>query len=200
MSKASSSVRHAEVERNTKETKVYVNLGFDAGTKQDISTGLGFFDHMLHQFGFHGQLNLGVNCEGDTHVDDHHTVEDVGITLGIAIRQALEGASIKRYASIHVPMDDALVLVALDISGRGYLGWNIEFTREKIGDLSTECISEFFKSLAHHAGITLHIHKIAGENNHHICEAAFKGLGIALNMAASPSDRKGPTSTKGVVE
>lgn len=200
MSKSNPNVRHAEVERNTRETKVYVNLGFDGGTKQDIRTGIHFFDHMLHQFGFHGKINLGISCEGDTHVDDHHTVEDVGITLGMAIRQSLEGGPVKRFASVHIPTDDALVLVVVDICGRGYLEWNMEFSREKIGDMSTECVAEFFKSLAHHAGITLHVHKIVGHNNHHLCEAAFKGLGVALNLAARPVEHKGPLSTKGSIE
>ena len=199
MSKSSQGLRHAEIERETKETKVYINLGFDGGSKQDIKTGVGFFDHMLQQLGFHGMLDLGVSCEGDLHIDDHHTIEDVGISLGQAIRKALHDSPIARFASLHVPMDDALVLVAIDVSGRGALVFNVPFARETIGDMSTECVREFFKSVALHAGINLHMHKVAGENDHHVCEALFKGFGIVLNRAAEPVDRQGPASTKGVL-
>ncbi|MDI9635632.1 imidazoleglycerol-phosphate dehydratase HisB [Kamptonema cortianum] len=200
MSKGSAGVRFAEVFRETKETKVNVVIDFDGGTKQDINTGIGFFDHMLAQLAFHGQINLGITCEGDLEIDDHHTIEDVGITLGKAIHQALKDSNVKRYASIHVPMDDALVLAAIDIGGRGVLGWEVPFSRESIGGMAMECVHEFFKSLAHHSGINIHLHKVSGYNDHHVCEATFKAFGIALNQAARMSDRKGPSSTKGRVE
>lgn len=200
MSKNAPSVRYAEVDRETAETTIHAVLDLDGGTRQDISTGIGFFDHMLHQMAFHGHLNLGLSVEGDLGVDDHHTVEDVGIVLGRAIRQALQGESIERYSSNHTAMDDALVLVAVDLSGRGILTYEVPFRRERIGELSTECIKEFFRSICAHAGITLHLHKVAGENDHHLCEAMFKGFGRALYCATRSSDRRGPASTKGKLD
>jgi imidazoleglycerol-phosphate dehydratase len=200
MSKNAPSVRYAEVDRETAETNIHAVLDLDGGTRQDISTGIGFFDHMLHQMAFHGCLNLGISVEGDLNVDDHHTVEDVGIVLGRAIRQALQGEPIERYSSNHTAMDDALVLIALDLSGRGILTFDAPFHREKIGELSTECVKEFFRALCNHGGITLHIHKITGENDHHLCEAIFKGFGRALCAATRTSDRRGPTSTKGKLD
>jgi imidazoleglycerol-phosphate dehydratase len=152
---------------------------------------------MLAQLAFHGRIDFGVNAEGDLHVDDHHTVEDVGICLGKAIHQAVLEDPIARYASNHTVMDDALVLVALDFSGRGALFFDLPFKREKIGDLSTESIKEFFFAVASNAGISLHIRKVAGDNDHHLCEAAFKGFGMALYQATRVVERQGPSSTKG---
>ncbi len=198
MSKEAPGVRYAEIDRETKETRVQVVIDLDGGTKRDVLTGIGFFDHMLMQLAFHGHVDVGIAAEGDLEVDDHHTVEDVGIVLGRAFSRALDGnEGIVRYGSNHTVMDEALVLVALDISGRGILVFDVPFKREMIGDLSTECIREFFRAFCMHAGINLHIRKISGENDHHICEAIFKGVGKALHAATRRSERLGSTSTKG---
>jgi len=197
MSKGTPGVRYAEVYRETSETRIQVVLDLDGGTRRDIGTGIGFFDHMLQQLAFHGQIDVGVGAEGDLHIDDHHTVEDVGMVLGQALNQALGNEAIERYADNHTPMDEALVLVAVDISGRGISTFSVDWTREKIGDLSTECVKEFFRALAQHSGITIHIRKITGENDHHVCEAIFKGFGRALYRATRKSDRRGASSTKG---
>ncbi len=198
MSKETPGIRYAEVERETKETRVQVVLDLDGGTRRDILTGIGFFDHMLTQLAFHGHIDIGIAAEGDLEIDDHHTVEDVGIVFGKAIAKALDGnEGIVRYGSNHTVMDDALILVALDISGRGVLGYDVPFRREMVGDLSTECVREFFRAFAMHSGINLHIRKIAGENDHHVCEAIFKGVGKALHAATRRSERLGSNSTKG---
>jgi imidazoleglycerol-phosphate dehydratase len=198
MSKGAPGVRYAEVDRDTAETKIHMVLDLDGGTRCDVDTGIGFFDHMLHQLSFHGLCDLGISVEGDLSVDDHHSVEDVGITLGMAIREALaESSDITRYASLHLPMDEALVLVALDISGRGVLRYDVDFKRERIGELATENVREFFHAVAVNAGLTLHIKKIDGENDHHVCEAIFKGFGQVLHRATRTMDRKKPASTKG---
>lgn len=196
MSKEAPGVRYAEIERETKETRTRVVLDLDGGTRSDISTGIAFFDHMLTQLCFHGEVDYGVVCEGDLGVDDHHTVEDVGIVTGQAIASALRTEGIHRYASNHTPMDEALVLAAVDISGRGELYFDVPFTREKIGGLSTECVREFFRALAMHSGMTIHLRKITGINDHHICEATFKAFGRALHEATRISVRQ-TTSTKG---
>lgn len=200
MSKTAPGVRYAEIDRETTETSVRVVLDLDGGSRRDISTGIGFFDHMLAQMAFHGHLDVGVSVEGDLSIDDHHTVEDVGIVFGRAIREALGSEPIERYADAVTPMDEALVLVAMDFSGRGQAYLDLPFRREQIGSLSTESIAEFFKAIAHHAGMTLHIRKLAGENDHHVCEAAFKGFGRALHAATQRSDRRGSTSTKGKID
>jgi len=197
MSSGTAGVRYAEIFRETKETRIQVVLDLDGGTRQDISTGIPFFDHMLHQLAFHGHFDLGIQAEGDLDIDDHHTVEDVGIVLGQAICEALDQEPVRRYASNHTPMDEALVLAAVDISGRGVLGFNVPFRREQIGTLSTECIHEFFRALTAHSKITIHLHKIAGENDHHVCEAMFKAFGRALYEATRHTERRGGNSTKG---
>lgn len=198
MSKTALGVRFAEVDRETKETRIHMVLDLDGGTKQDISTGIGFFDHMLHQLTFHGQFDIGIECEGDLHIDDHHTIEDVGIVLGQAFAEALDANSgIERYASIHLPMDEALVLVAVDISGRAGLFFDVDFKREKVGGMATECVHEFFRAFVAHAGITLHIRKITGSNDHHVIEGIFKGVGRALYAATRAVERRGGASTKG---
>jgi imidazoleglycerol-phosphate dehydratase len=198
MSKETPGVRYAEVDRETSETRVHVVLDLDGGHRRDISTGIGFFDHMLMQFAFHGQFNLGLRADGDIEVDDHHTVEDVGIVLGQALASALDQSEdIARYGSNATPMDEALVLAAVDISGRGMSIFDVPFQREKIGDLSTECIREFFRALATHAEITIHLRKVAGENDHHVAEATFKAAGRALHEATRRIDRPGGASTKG---
>ncbi len=198
MSKSAPGVRFAEVDRETKETRIHVVLDLDGGTKQDISTGIGFFDHMLQQLAFHGQFDVGIEAEGDLFIDDHHTVEDVGIVLGRAVRQALEeNTGIERYGVALVPMDEALIQSVVDISGRGGFYTDIEFKREQVGELSTECVKEFWKSFAVNAGITLHIRKLAGENDHHVIEGMFKSVGRALKAATARVERAGSTSTKG---
>lgn len=198
MSKSAPGVRYAECERETSETRITVVLDLDGGTRRDISTGIAFFDHMLAQLAFHGQFDLGVKAEGDLEIEDHHTVEDVGIVLGQAFSQALENADpIERYASNHTAMDDALILCALDISGRPGFYWEGEFRREKLGGLSTENVHEFFKSLAMNAGFTLHVRKIDGHNDHHVVEATFKAVGRAIFAATRSIERRGSTSTKG---
>ena len=201
MSKGTPGVRYAEVERETNETRVRVVLDLDSGSRQDVSTGIGFFDHMLTLMAFHGRMNLGVQAEGDLEVDDHHTIEDVGIVLGRAIRQALaESDPIERYASTHTPMDEALSLVALDISGRGMLVFDAGFRRDRVGGMATENVREFFRALATNAGITLHIQKLAGDNDHHIAESIFKGVGRALCQATRRCERPHGTSTKGKID
>jgi imidazoleglycerol-phosphate dehydratase len=198
MSKSAPGVRYAEIYRETSETRIQVVVDLDGGTRRDISTGIPFFDHMLMQLAFHGQIDLGLSAEGDLEIDDHHTVEDCGIVLGQAIAQALDqDTPIVRYGSNHTPMDEALVLAVVDISGRGVLGYNVEFNRDKLGGLSTECVREFFRALTTHANITVHLHKIAGENDHHVCEAIFKAFGRALSQATRTTERRGSTSTKG---
>jgi imidazoleglycerol-phosphate dehydratase len=198
MSKTAPGVRFAELYRETNETRVQIVLDIDGGTRRDVTTGIAFFDHMLQQLAFHGQVDLGLSAEGDLEIDDHHTVEDCGIVLGQAIRQALDqDESIVRYASNHTPMDEALVLVALDFSGRGVLSFDVEWKREKLGELSTECVREFFRAVSSHARLTLHIKKIHGDNDHHVCEAIFKAFGRALHDAVIKTERRGVTSTKG---
>jgi len=198
MAKSVQGVRYAELDRETSETHIQVVLDLDGGSRRDILTGIGFFDHMLELFAFHGQIDIGLGSEGDLEVDDHHTVEDTGIVLGKAIREALDaGDAIERYSSVHVPMDDALVLVAMDISGRGQLHWEVPFAREKVGDLSTENIREFFRALTAHSGITLHVRKMAGHNDHHLCEAVFKAFGLALDQATRLTPSRSSNSTKG---
>jgi imidazoleglycerol-phosphate dehydratase len=201
MKKRASGVRYAEEERETSEVRVRVVLDLDGECKPSISTGIGFFDHMLELMVFHGGFDCGISAEGDLHVDDHHTVEDVGICFGKAVRSAL-GAfeSISRYGSEVVPMDDALVLVAMDVSGRPYLSFQVEFTHEKIGDLSTDSVEEFFRAFCNHAGATVHIQALAGRNNHHLCEATFKAFGRALRKAVARSDAPGVPSTKGLID
>ncbi|MBL8068289.1 MAG: imidazoleglycerol-phosphate dehydratase HisB [Armatimonadetes bacterium] len=191
--------RTAEIRRETAETQISVALNLDRATGTQIETGIGFLDHMLEQFAFHGRFGLQISCQGDLAVDDHHTVEDVGIALGQAIKSALGMSPVERFGSLHAPMDDALMLVAMDISGRAFLGFEATFMREMLGELSTECIREFFRALTAHSGITLHIRQEAGFNEHHLCEALFKGFGVALHRATRAVERPGVSSTKGVI-
>jgi imidazoleglycerol-phosphate dehydratase len=201
MNKVSSQVRYGEVERETRETKVSVVLDLDGGHSRGVETGIGFLDHMLELFAFHGQFSLGVKADGDRHVDDHHTVEDVGITLGQALRGALKDANnIVRYGDTTTPMDEALVQVAMDISGRGVLVFDCPFQREFLGAMATENIREFLRALTTHACITLHVRRLAGDNDHHVAEAMFKGLGRALHQATRYAERSGPPSTKGKLD
>ncbi len=197
MARNTPGIRYAEIERETTETRIRVVLDLDGGTRRDVGTSIGFFDHLLTQLAFHGRIDLGISAEGDLFIDDHHLVEDVGIVLGQAIREAIEeDEAIVRFGSNHTPMDDALVLVALDVSGRGMLYCDVDFKRERIGEMATENIAEFFRALAQHAGITLHMRKLAGENDHHVADALFKGFGLALYQATRRTERQSST-TKG---
>lgn len=201
MSKSAPGVRFAEVDRETKETNIHIVLDLDGGTKQDISTGIGFFDHMLHLMAYHGQFDVGIEAEGDLHIDDHHTVEDTGIVLGRAFRDALESSGpIGRYGSCHMVMDEALVLVALDISGRSGLFYDVHYTRDTVGGLATENVKEFLRAFSANAGFTIHVKKISGENDHHIIEAIFKGLGRVLEQATRKAERRSGNSTKGRID
>lgn len=193
--------RIATVTRNTKETQISITLDLDGSGKGSINTGIGFFDHMLDGFARHGLFDLEVVCKGDLHVDSHHTIEDVGIVLGEAIKQAVgEKKAIKRYGSMILPMDEALVLCAVDLSGRPYLCFDTEYTVPKIGEMDTEMFHEFFYAVSYSAGMNLHIKKISGENNHHIAEASFKAFAKALDAATMYEPRvEGVWSTKGVL-
>ena len=200
MRKAQTSVRYAEVERETNETRVIVVLDLDAGSKQDIRTGIGFFDHMLTELAFHGHLNLGVSADGDLGVDDHHTVEDIGITLGMALAKAVgDKKGIRRYGHAYVPLDEALSRVVIDFSGRPGLEYHVQFTRPLIGEFAVDLVHEFFQGFVNHAQVTLHIDNLRGDNSHHQCETMFKAFGRALRMAAEPDARAAGAvpSTKG---
>jgi imidazoleglycerol-phosphate dehydratase len=192
--------RSAEVSRKTKETEITVSLNVDGTGKSDISTGVGFFDHMLDQLSRHSLIDMTVRAKGDLHIDDHHTVEDTGIVIGQALAKALgERRGIMRYASIDLAMDETLTSAALDVSGRPFLVWNVEFSAPKIGTFDTELVREFFQALSQHAGITLHVNNRYGANNHHIAETCFKAVARALR-AATEADSRQPDaipSTKG---
>ncbi len=195
-------MRVSEIKRKTAETDVALTLSLDGAGKSEISTGCGFLDHMLTLFAKHSHYDLKINCKGDTDVDYHHTVEDVAICLGKAFSEALgDKAGIKRYGSIILPMDEALILVAVDISGRDYLGYALDIPSYRVGDFDTELCEEFMKAFVREAKITLHVRQLAGTNSHHIIEGAFKALGRAL-AASSEIDVKFANeipSTKGVL-
>lgn len=194
-------MRKAELNRETLETRIYIELNLDGKGNADISTGIGFFDHMLRLFSKHGLFDLKIVAKGDLNVDSHHTIEDVGITMGKAFNAALrDKAGIKRYGSVYLPMDEALVRVVVDISGRSFLHYDVSFTAERIGEMDTEMIEEFMRAFTFNAGITLHVDLLHGNNNHHIAEACFKGLGRALRYAVSLDEREtGLPTTKGVL-
>ncbi len=191
--------RSATVTRKTKETDIQVIFNIDGTGKGDISTGIGFFDHMLEGFTRHGFFDLKCKVEGDLYVDGHHTVEDTGIVLGQAIKEALDDKrGIKRFGQFLLPMDDVLVLCAIDLSGRPYYQFNVSFTTPSIGGLDTELIREFFYAVSYSAGMNLHFQLLAGENNHHIAEAMFKGFAKALDEATTKDPRiTDVLSTKG---
>ena len=193
--------RVASVSRQTAETSIEVTVNLDGTGTSDISTGVGFFDHMLTALSRHSLIDLTVHCEGDTWVDDHHTVEDVGIAMGQALREALGNkAGIRRFGDVCVPLDEALVLAAVDISGRGELFWDVPIGPDKVGTFDTELGHEFFAGFARDAGLTLHLRELCGENAHHILEAAFKACARALRAAIEPDPRvTGIPSTKGVL-
>ena len=193
-------MRSATISRKTAETDVTVTIALDGSGRYDNRTGIGFFDHMLDQLARHALIDLTVAATGDLDIDDHHTVEDVGITLGQALAQALaDKRGIRRYGDCLLPMDDALLRAALDLSGRPYLLWTVVFPTAKIGTFDTELVREFFQALVTHGGITLHVEALAGINSHHIAEAAFKSVARALRMAIETDPRKADDipSTKG---
>lgn len=191
--------RNASITRKTKETDIKTRFSIDGTGKSDISTGIGFFDHMLDSFARHGLFDLTVSVKGDLYVDSHHTVEDTGIVLGQAIKEAAGSKEgIKRFGECMLPMDEALVLCALDLSGRPYLMYNINLTVPRVGDFDTEMLHEFFYAISYSAGINLHLKMLDGVNNHHIIEAAFKAFAKALDMALGYDKRiTGVLSTKG---
>lgn len=191
--------RIAFKQRTTKETDISVKLDLDGSGKAEIDTGVAFFDHMLDGFARHGLFDLEVKCKGDTEVDCHHTVEDCGIVLGSAILEAVsDKKGIKRYGHFILPMDDALILSAVDLSGRPYLDFKVDFKNEKCGIMDTDLFREFFYAVSYSAMMNIHIQKLAGENDHHIAEAVFKSFAKSLDMAVSFDDRiKDVLSTKG---
>ncbi len=193
--------RTSKIERKTKETDIFVSLNLDGSGKTNIATGIGFFDHMLNSFAKHGFFDLDCQVKGDLHVDCHHTIEDTGIVLGQAINEALgDKMGIKRYGSFILPMDETLVLCAIDLSGRPYFSFDLPFTVDKVGDMDTEMVREFFYAVTYSAGMNLHIKKIDGGNNHHIIEAAFKAFAKSLDEAVNKDDRISDVlSTKGAL-
>ena len=195
-------MRSATLTRKTAETDISVRVDLDGTGARDMATGVGFFDHMLDQLARHSMIDMAVSCKGDTHIDDHHSVEDCGIALGQALREAVgDKAGIRRYGACLLPMDDALVRAALDLSGRPYLVWDVDMPTAKIGTFDTELVREFFQALTTHGGITLHVTALAGINSHHIAEAAFKAVARALREAVEPDPRAGGAvpSTKGTL-
>ena len=195
-------MRSAKITRKTAETDISVEINLDGTGVYDNQTGVGFFDHMLDQLARHALIDMTVRATGDLHIDDHHTVEDTGIALGQALTEALgDKRGIRRYGECHLPMDDAQVRAALDLSARPYLVWNVEMPTAKIGTFDTELVREFFQALATHGGITLHIDQLHGINSHHIAEAAFKAVARALRIAVETDPRKSDAipSTKGAL-
>lgn len=195
-------MRTADLIRTTAETDINLSLCLDGTGSADIQSGVGFLDHMLTLFARHGGFDLKISCKGDTYVDDHHTVEDIGIALGQAFGKALgDKKGICRYGDITLPMDEALILSAVDISGRGYLGLDLSIPSQKVGTFDTELVEEFFLAFVRSADITLHIRQLAGKNSHHIIEGTFKAVGRALRQAVAMDARFADTipSTKGVL-
>ena len=191
--------RSASIERNTSETKIKLSIDLDGNGNGNIHTGIGFFDHMLNAFARHGFFDLDVEVEGDLYVDCHHTIEDVGIVLGEAIKQAVgDKKGIKRYGSFMLPMDEALALCAVDLSGRPYLNYNAEFVSDKMGEMDTEMVREFFYAVSYSAMMNIHLKILDGINDHHKAEALFKAFGKALDMATMEEPRiKEAWTTKG---
>ena len=195
-------MREATVSRKTKETSIEVRVDLDGTGIYDISTGIGFLDHMLEQLSRHSLMDLHVRAKGDLHIDFHHTTEDTGIAIGQAVEKALgDKVGITRFGSSYIPMDETLSRVALDISARPYLIWRVQFTKPKLGDMDTELFKEWFQAFAQAAGITLHVETLYGENNHHMVESCFKGLARALRTATAidPRAANAVPSTKGVL-
>ena len=195
-------MRKADISRKTNETKISATVDLDGTGLYDVKTGVGFFDHMVEQLARHSLIDISLRAEGDLHIDDHHTVEDCGIAIGQALAKALgDKRGIRRYGECHLAMDDAQLRCALDLSGRPYLVWNVDFATAKIGTFDTELVREFFQALSTHGGITLHIDRIHGFNSHHIAEAAFKSVARALRMAVESDPRLSDVipSTKGML-
>lgn len=193
-------MRTAAISRKTKETEIEVTVNLDGGGKADIATGIGFFDHMLEQLAKHSLIDITIKAKGDLHIDQHHTVEDTGIALGQAVRQALSDmAGITRFADALLPMDETLTRVAVDVSGRPFLVFRTKFERDKIGTFDTELVREFFQAFTMHAGMNIHVETLYGENSHHIAESSFKGLARALKVALQldPRQKGVVPSTKG---
>ncbi|MCB1329473.1 MAG: imidazoleglycerol-phosphate dehydratase HisB [Maritimibacter sp.] len=195
-------MRQATINRKTAETEITVEIDLDGTGSYDNKTGVGFFDHMLDQLARHALIDMKVRATGDLHIDDHHTVEDTGIALGQALREALgDKRGIRRYGECHLPMDEAQVRCALDLSGRAFLVWNVDFPTPKIGTFDTELVREFFTAFAGNGGITLHVDRLHGFNSHHIAEASFKAVARALRDAVETDPRKADAipSTKGAL-
>jgi imidazoleglycerol-phosphate dehydratase len=195
-------MRRAQISRQTAETAISVEINLDGTGVYDNKTGVGFFDHMLDQLSRHSLIDMTVRCDGDLHIDDHHTVEDVGIALGQALVQALgDKRGIRRYGDCLLAMDDALVRTALDLSGRPFLVWNLDLPTQKMGTFDCELVREFFQAFSTHGGITLHVDALHGINSHHIAEAAFKSVARAMREAVEPDPRKADAipSTKGML-
>ncbi|MBN66848.1 MAG: imidazoleglycerol-phosphate dehydratase [Rickettsiales bacterium] len=193
-------MRTGKIERNTHETKISVEVNLDGTGTYDVSTGIGFLDHMLEQLSRHSLMDITAKAEGDLHIDFHHTTEDVGIALGQAFLEALgDRRGIRRFGEALSPMDETLSRVVLDLSGRPYFVWNVEFTKPKLGDMDTELFREWFQAFATNAGMTLHVENLYGINNHHIVESCYKGLARAIRMAIEIDPRKADAipSTKG---
>ena len=194
--------RTAEVSRTTAETRIHVRIDLDGSGSAHLNTGIGFFDHMLEQIARHGLIDMEVRCEGDLHIDGHHTVEDVGITLGQAFARAVgDKKGLRRYGHAYVPLDEALSRVVIDLSGRPGLEYHVDYTRAVIGSFDVDLVSEFFHGLVNHAGMTLHIDNLRGKNAHHQAETIFKAFGRALRMAVTPDPRMAGAmpSTKGTL-
>lgn len=193
--------RTAEIKRTTSETDITIQLTLDGTGQAEIGTGIGFLDHMLNAFARHGSFDLVVDAVGDLHIDDHHTTEDIGIVLGQAVAKALgDKSGVRRYGHSLLPMDEALVESAIDLSGRGFLAWDVTFSRDKVGEMDTELFEEFFRAFATNAALTLHVTQKAGRNVHHIAEACFKSVARALRMATEADPRAaGVPSTKGAL-
>jgi imidazoleglycerol-phosphate dehydratase len=192
--------RQATVKRRTKETKISATVDLDGTGAYDVSTGVGFLDHMIEQLARHSLIDIALKAEGDLHIDQHHTTEDSGIALGQALAQALgDKAGIVRYGAAYLPMDETLTRVALDVSGRPFLVWKVDFTRSKIGEMDTELFREWFQAFAQHGGLTLHVENLYGENSHHIAETCYKALARALRQAIAIDPRQSGRvpSTKG---
>lgn len=195
-------MRTATVERKTRETEIFVSVDLDGSGEYDIDTGLGFFDHMLEAFSKHSLIDLKVRCEGDLEIDGHHTTEDTGIVIGQAIAKALtETTGFTRFGASEIPMDETCTRVALDLSGRPYLIWKVDFKTEKVGEMDTQLFKEWFQAVAQSAGITLHVETLYGENSHHIAESCFKAFARALRQALEIDPRRSDEvpSTKGVL-
>ena len=195
--------RSGEVRRVTKETNVFVRIAIDGSGKCDVSTGIGFLDHMIQQLSSHGLFDIKVSANGDTHIDDHHTNEDVGIAIGQALSKALgDRVGIKRFGHFLAPLDEALIQVVVDCSGRPHLSFDLDIPSQKVGTYDTELVKEFFAAVASNSGLTLHIRQLAGNNTHHIVEASFKSFARALRMATEIDSRRSSQipSSKGVLE